>query len=608
MAVQEIRVPDLEGAENLGVVEVYVAAGDAVEPESPLISLESDKAVLDVPSPLAGTITELKVSEGDTVNVGDLIALAESTGGMTREAAEDEADSPDAGGPAASAASGGGGAGAAQAGTPGGGGPEGSGASPGGSGAPAPGGAPSAAPVEIPVPDLEGAADVAVVEVYVSEGEHVDVDAPLISLESDKAVMDVPSPLSGTITALKVSEGDTVNTGDVIGLIRGDGAAPESAAPAASPAAPEAAPSPQAAPPPPGGPTAPGGPSESPTPPPAAPEAAHPPQAAPPPVNLQEPGSKYHAAPSVRSLARELGVELSLVQGSGPKGRITRDDVSALVKSVMNSGFSAGAAGALHAGAAGALHAGAAGAFALPPIPSADYAAFGAVQEVKLSRIKKISGPHLHRNWVGVPHVTQFEDADITELEAFRRSLNEDAVKTGLTKVSPLIFIIKAAVNALKAFPDFNSSLNPEGASVTRKSYYNLGIAVDTPEGLVVPVIKNADSKGIRELADELGDLSTRARAGKLKADEMKGGTFSISSLGGIGGTYFTPIVNAPEVAILGLSKSAMQPVWNGAEFLPRLILPFSVSYDHRVIDGAQGARFAAHLSRVIGDIRLALL
>ena len=567
MAVQEIRVPDLEGAENLGVVEVYVAAGDAVEPESPLISLESDKAVLDVPSPLAGTITELKVSEGDTVNVGDLIALAESTGGMTREAAEDEADSPDAGGPAASAASGGGGAGAAQAGTPGGGGPEGSGASPGGSGAPAPGGAPSAAPVEIPVPDLEGAADVAVVEVYVSEGEHVDVDAPLISLESDKAVMDVPSPLSGTITALKVSEGDTVNTGDVIGLIRGDGAAPESAAPAASP---------------------------------AAPEAAHSPQAAPPPVNLQEPGSKYHAAPSVRSLARELGVELSRVQGSGPKGRITRDDVSALVKSVMNSGFSAGAAGALHAGAAGA--------FALPPIPSADYAAFGAVQEVKLSRIKKISGPHLHRNWVGVPHVTQFEDADITELEAFRRSLNEDAVKTGLTKVSPLIFIIKAAVNALKAFPDFNSSLNPEGASVTRKSYYNLGIAVDTPEGLVVPVIKNADSKGIRELADELGDLSTRARAGKLKADEMKGGTFSISSLGGIGGTYFTPIVNAPEVAILGLSKSAMQPVWNGAEFLPRLILPFSVSYDHRVIDGAQGARFAAHLSRVIGDIRLALL
>ena len=597
MAVQEIRVPDLEGAENLGVVEVYVAPGDAVEPESPLISLESDKAVLDVPSPLAGTITELKVSEGDTVNVGDLIALAEIAGGMTREAAADEADSPDAGGPAASATGAGGGAGADQAGTPGGGGPEGSGASPGGSGAPAAEGAPSAAPVEIPVPDLEGAADVAVVEVYVSEGEHVDVEAPLISLESDKAVMDVPSPLSGTITSLKVSEGDTVNTGDLIGLIQGAGAAPESAAPAASP---EAAHAPQAAPSPPGGPTAPGGPSESPPPPPAAPEAAHPPQAAPPPVNLQEPGSKYHAAPSVRSLARELGVELSRVQGSGPKGRITRDDVSTLVKSVMNSGSSAGASGAAGAGASGA--------FALPPIPSADYAAFGAVEEVKLSRIKKISGPHLHRNWVGVPHVTQFEDADITELEAFRRSLNEDAVKTGLTKVSPLIFIIKAAVNALKAFPDFNSSLNPEGASVTRKSYYNLGIAVDTPEGLVVPVIKNADSKGIRELADELGDLSTRARAGKLKADEMKGGTFSISSLGGIGGTYFTPIVNAPEVAILGLSKSAMQPVWNGAEFLPRLILPFSVSYDHRVIDGAQGARFAAHLSRVIGDIRLALL
>ena len=461
------------------------------------------------------------------------------------------------------------------------------------------------------MPDLEGAADVAVVEVYVSEGEHVDVDAPLISLESDKAVMDVPSPMAGTITALKVSEGGTVNSGDIIALIQGEGGAAGGAGASEGTAGPGAGAE--------AGPGAGGPPSprsgRRPEPAaasagaaaaaqqagsaaPAAASAASSAAGGPSPINTQPPGAQYHATPSVRALARELGVELARVTASGPKGRITREDVSGLVKSVM----SGGTAGRTGGGSA------AAGAFGLPPIPSADYASFGAVEEVKLSRIKKISGPHLHRNWVGVPHVTQFEDADITELEAFRRSLNEDAVKTGSTKISPLIFIIKAVVNTLKAFPDFNSSLNPDGASVTRKSYYNLGIAVDTPDGLVVPVIKNADSKGIRDLADELRDLSTRAREGKLKADEMKGGTFSISSLGGIGGTYFTPIVNAPEVAILGLSKSAMQPVWNGSEFLPRLILPFSVSYDHRVIDGAQGARFAARLASVIGDIRLALL
>ena len=574
MAVQEIRVPDLEGAENVGVVEVYVSAGDAVEPESPLLSLESDKAVMDVPSPLAGTITEVKVSEGDTVNAGDLIALAENA---------------DAEGDDSAGASGGDGAAGSEgvirdAGAEGafsdGDGPLG-GADDAAEGASGDKGAAVSEPTEIPVPDLEGAADVAVVEVYVSEGEHVDVDAPLISLESDKAVMDVPSPMAGTVRALKVSEGGTVNSGDIIALIQGGGGA----AGASEGGGGEAAPAP-------GGAQPPGAGADAQQ---AAPASAASSSAGgPPPINIQPPGAQYHAAPSVRALARELGVELARVKAGGPKGRITREDVSALVKSVMSTGTAGSPA--------------AAGAFGLPPIPSADYASFGTVEEVELSRIKKISGPHLHRNWIGVPHVTQFEDADITELEAFRCSLNEDAAKTGSTKISPLIFIIKAVVNTLKAFPDFNSSLNPDGASVTRKSYYNLGIAVDTPDGLVVPVIKNADSKGIRDLADELRDLSTRARESKLKADEMKGGTFSISSLGGIGGTYFTPIVNAPEVAILGLSKSAMQPVWNGSEFLPRLILPFSVSYDHRVIDGAQGARFAARLASVIGDIRLALL
>jgi pyruvate dehydrogenase E2 component (dihydrolipoamide acetyltransferase) len=305
-------------------------------------------------------------------------------------------------------------------------------------------------------------------------------------------------------------------------------------------------------------------------------------------------GAKSHATPSVRAFARELGVDLSRVTGTGPKGRVKREDVSSLVKRVMS-----GAGPARAAGSAG---------FSLPPIPTADYEAYGEIEVQELSRIKKISGPHLHRNWIGVPHVTQFEDADITDLEDFRKELNTANVKSGGPKISPLIFIIKAAVQALKEFPDFNSSLGADGATLIRKKYYNIGIAVDTPGGLMVPVVKNADRKGVLELAEDLGDLSSRAREGKLKADEMKGGTFSISSLGGIGGTYFTPIVNAPEVAILGLSKSAMKPVWDGKTFQPRLILPFSVSYDPRVIDGASGARFAAYLSQLLADMRRALL
>jgi pyruvate dehydrogenase E2 component (dihydrolipoamide acetyltransferase) len=312
------------------------------------------------------------------------------------------------------------------------------------------------------------------------------------------------------------------------------------------------------------------------------------------PVNAQAMGGRYHATPSVRSFARELGVELSRVTGSGPKGRITREDVSGLVKSVMS-----GSEDAVPQDSRG---------FTLPPIPTEDFSLYGEIETESLSRIKRISGPHLHRNWVGVPHVTQFEDADITDLEAFRKQVNVENAKSGGPKVSPLIFVIQAAVQALRAFPDFNSSLAPDGSSLIRKKYYHIGIAVDTPGGLVVPVIKNADAKGVFALSEELMDLSFRAREGKLKADEMKGATFSISSLGGIGGTYFTPIVNAPEVAILGLSKSAMKPVWNGEEFKPRLVLPFSVSYDHRVIDGAQGARFAAYLSGLLSDMRRALL
>lgn len=539
MALQEIKVPDLEGAENVGVVEVYIGIGDTVEIETALISLESDKAVMDVPSPISGVIKELKVSEGDTVNSGDVIAIAETAAedSVTEETAADAsqaAESPKSPEPAAETQ--------------------------------------SEETVEIHVPDLEGSTDVAVVEVYVSVGDEVEAETPLISLESDKAVMDVPSPVSGRITELKVSEGDSVNTGDLIAmaLSSSPGETKPSSEKSAEPSE-----------------TVDSGTQKTDAP-------AQPAATAAPPVNAQKMGSKSHATPSVRSFARELGVELAQVTGSGPKGRVTREDVSSLVKKVM-SGAPASAAGI-------------GGSFSLPPIPTADFAAFGEIEVEDLSRIKKISGPHLHRNWVGIPHVTQFEDADITELEAFRKDLNAANAKSGDVKISPLIFIIKAAVQALKEFPDFNSSLGPDGTTIIRKKYINIGVAVDTPGGLMVPVIKDADKKGVLELAETLGDLSLRAREGKLKGDELKGGTFSISSLGGIGGTYFTPIVNAPEVAILGLSKSAMKPVWNGKEFEPRLILPFSLSYDHRVVDGASGARFAHYLSQLLADMRRALL
>jgi len=417
--------------------------------------------------------------------------------------------------------------------------------------------------VEIKVPDLEGSTDVGVVEVYVNIGDTVENETPLISLESDKAVMDVPSPLSGIIKEMKVSEGDNVNAGDVIALAEVIEKVTEEIKDVIEKVKPQE-------------------------------EPAYPaPVQTPVPENETAAEGTYHATPSVRSLARELGVDLGNVKATGPKRRITREDVSSLVKNIM-SGSSTSSVPA--------------GPFTLPPIPTADFEAFGEIETEDLSRIKRISGPHLHRNWLGVPHVTQFDDADITDLETFRKELNAENARRNGPKISPLIFIIKAVVQALKTHPDFNSSLAADGTSLIRKKYYHIGIAVDTPGGLVVPVIKDADKKGVLELAEVLADLSSRAREGKLKSDEMKGGTFSISSLGGIGGTYFTPIVNAPEVAILGLSRSSMKPVWNGSDFEPRLVLPFSLSYDHRVIDGASGARFTSYLSKLLGDMRRALL
>jgi len=441
---------------------------------------------------------------------------------------------------------------------------------------------------EIRIPDLEGETDVAVVEIYVSPGDEIEPETPIISLESEKAVMDVPSPLSGIISAIKISEGDTVNAGDVIALVevtpKAETRDTPSSAPPASRAVENELPadlSDSVSPIPPSSSqkTAPSEKSST-TPRPPSPQLS--------PTRQQQLRSPYHATPSLRAFSRELGVDLASISGSGPKGRITREDVTNLVKKTMSG-----------SGASG---------FALPPIPSADFAAFGEIESVPLSRIQKISGPHLHRNWIGVPHVTQFEEADITDLEEFRKKLNAVNEQSGRRRISPLIFIIKALTHTLKEFPDFNGSLSSDGVTLIRKKYINIGIAVDTPGGLLVPVIPNADARGVQELADMLRDLSSRAREGKLTSNELKGATFTISNLGGIGGTYFTPIINAPELAILGLSKSAMKPLWNGSNFEPRLILPFSLSYDHRVIDGAQGARFTAALSKTIGDMRRVLL
>jgi pyruvate dehydrogenase E2 component (dihydrolipoamide acetyltransferase) len=413
MAMKEIKIPDLEGSENVGVVEIYVQTGEKVDVETPLISLESDKAVMDVPSPIAGTIKEWKISEGDTVNTGDIIAVAEVD--EEEQEATDKMQPPEQKSDT----------------------PESETADPGD----------EHFKQEIRVPDLEGSTDVAVVEVYVSPGEHIDEDTPLISLESDKAVMDVPSPASGTILEVMVKEGDTVNTDDLIMIAEGKKTKETSPQKAddepSKPAAPQQSESAEKA------------------------SSKKPSSVKAAPVNAQAMGGRYHATPSVRSFARELGVELSRVTGSGPKGRITREDVSGLVKSVMS-----GSEDAVPQDSRG---------FTLPPIPTEDFSLYGEIETESLSRIKRISGPHLHRNWVGVPHVTQFEDADITDLEAFRKQVNVENAKSGGPKVSPLIFVIQAAVQALRAFPDFNSSLAPDGSSLIRKKYYHIGIAVDTP-------------------------------------------------------------------------------------------------------------------------------
>jgi len=549
MALVNIQVPDIGDFDEVGVIELLVKPGDTVKAEQSLITVESDKASMEIPSSHAGTVKELKVAVGDKVKQGSVIVVVEAA-----EAAGSEPKQAPA--PALQAQE------APKTEAP----------------APAPAAAPAAAgPVEVRVPDIGDFKDVAVIELLVKVGDTIKVEQSLFTVESDKASMEIPSPAAGVLKELKVKIGDTVNIGDLVAVLEGAAGAPAPAAAAPAPAAqPAAAPAAAAAAP--------------------APAAAA--------VPAHQPGTPTaglpHASPSVRKFARELGVPLEEVKGTGPKGRITQDDVAAFTKQVM-SGSVQTKAQAAKAPAGGGGGAG----LDLLPWPKVDFSKFGTVERKDLSRIKKISGANLHRNWVMIPHVTNNDEADITDLEAFRVSTNKENEKSGV-KVTMLAFVIKAVVAALKKFPEFNTSL--DGDTLVYKQYYHIGFAADTPNGLVVPVLKDADKKGIIQISQEMGELAKKARDGKLGAADMQGGCMSISSLGGIGGTHFTPIINAPEVAILGLSKGQMKPVWDGKQFVPRLTLPLSLSYDHRVIDGAAAARFNAFLGQVLADYRRILL
>ena len=563
MALTEIKVPDIGDFDSVGVIEVLVNVGDTIKVEQSLITVESDKASMEIPSSHGGVLKELRVKLGDQVAQGAIIAVIETADSAAAPAATEAAAPSAPAAPVAAEKPAEVAAAPAQA-------------------APAT----AASSMNIVIPDIGDFKDVAVIEMLVKVGDVVTAEQSLFTVESDKASMEIPSPAAGTITALSIKLGDTVNVGDVVGTMSVQGAAPAAAAPApvAAPAVQNQAPA-IAAPAPAATTTA---------------VAAHNPTVAPS-------GALPHASPSVRKFARELGVPLAEVKGSGSKGRITQEDILAFTKSVM-----AGAVQTLAQQAAAPAKAssgGNVGGLEVLAWPKVDFAKFGPVERKELSRIKKISGANLHRNWVMIPHVTNNDLADITELEAFRVQTNAEQAKAKSdVKVTMLAFVIKAVVAALKKFPDFNASL--DGDTLVYKQYYNIGFAADTPNGLVVPVLKDADKKGILQISQEMGELAKKARDGKLGAADMQGGCFSISSLGGIGGTDFTPIVNAPEVAILGLSRGSIQPVWNEEKekFVPRLMLPLSLSYDHRVIDGAAAARFNAFLGQVLADYRRILL
>ena len=519
-AAKDVNVPDI-GSDEVEVTEILVKVGDKVEAEQSLITVEGDKASMEVPAPFAGTVKEIKVNVGDKVSTGSLIMIFEVAGeaGAAAPAAKQEA-------------------------------------------APAP----AAGMKDVNVPDI-GGDEVEVTEVMVKVGDKVAAEQSLITVEGDKASMEVPAPFAGVVKELKVNVGDKVKTGSLIMIFEVEGAAP-----AAAPAKQEAAaPAPAAK-------------AEAP--------AAAPAAKADGKSEFAENDAYVHATPLIRRLAREFGVNLAKVKGTGRKGRILREDVQAYVKEAIKRAEAAPAA--TGGGIPGML-----------PWPKVDFSKFGEIEEVELGRIQKISGANLSRNWVMIPHVTHFDKTDITELEAFRKQQNEEAAKRKLdVKITPVVFIMKAVAAALEQMPRFNSSLSEDGQRLTLKKYINIGVAVDTPNGLVVPVFKDVNKKGIIELSRELMTISKKARDGKLTAGEMQGGCFTISSIGGLGTTHFAPIVNAPEVAILGVSKSAMEPVWNGKEFVPRLMLPISLSFDHRVIDGADGARFITIINNTLSDIR----
>lgn len=516
-ASKDVAVPDI-GGDEVDVTEIMVKVGDKVEAEQSLITVEGDKASMEVPAPFAGTVKEIKIATGDKVKTGSLIMVFEVAGAAPAAAPAVQAAAPAA--PAASAIK------------------------------------------DVNVPDI-GGDEVEVTEVMVKVGDTVSAEQSIITVEGDKASMEVPAPFAGTVKEIKIATGDKVKTGSLIMTFEVAGAAP-AAAPAAQPSAPAPA---------------------------AAPAQAAPAKATDSKTEFVENDAYIHATPVIRRLAREFGVNLAKVKGTGRKGRILREDVQAYVKDAVKRAEAPAAAGG---GLPGML-----------PWPKVDYSKFGEVEEVELGRIQKISGANLSRNWVMIPHVTLMEEVDTTEVEEFRKQQNKEAEKKKLdVKITPLVFVMKAVARALEEMPRFNSSISEDAQRLFLKKYINIGIAVDTPNGLVVPVFKDVNKKGILELSRELMEVSKKARAGKLTASDMQGGCFTISSLGGIGTTGFAPIVNAPEVAIMGLSRSSMKPVWNGSEFVPRLILPMSLSFDHRVIDGADGARFITLVGQLMSDIR----
>ena len=546
MALVEVKVPDIGDFDEVAVIELLVKVGDTVKAEQSLITVESDKASMEIPSSTAGVVKELRVKLGDKVKEGSVVLMVEASG-------EVAASAPAASVPAATTA-------VAPVVAP-------------ASSAPA-----AIGPVEVHIPDIGDFKDVAVIEIFVKPGDAIKMEQSLITVESDKAAMEIPSSAAGVLKELKVKIGDKVNIGDLLAILEGSVAA---AAPVAVVAS-APSPSPAAA---------------------SAPAVVTATAVAATNAPAHNPGASTlglpHASPSVRKFARELGVPLEEVKGNGPKGRITQDDVQAFTKAVM--------AGATQtkAQAAKAPAGGDGAALGLIPWPKVDFAKFGPIERKELGRIKKISGANLLRNAIMIPAVTNHDDADITELEAFRVSTNKENEKSGV-KVTMLAFLIKACVAALKKYPEFNSSL--DGDALVYKNYWHIGFAADTPNGLMVPVIKDADKKGILQISQEMGELAKKARDGKLSPAEMTGATFTISSLGGIGGKYFTPIINAPEVAILGVCKSTHEPVWDGKQFVPRLMLPLSLTWDHRVIDGAAAARFNAYLGQILGDFRRVLL